>query len=29
VQTHAAAMLGITRRMLKYRMDALGIKEAE
>jgi len=25
VQTHAAAMLGITRRMLKYRMDLLGI----
>ncbi len=29
VQTHAAAMLGITRRMLKYRMDALGIKGTE
>src|SRR5437879_5748023 len=26
VQTHAAALLGITRRMLKYRMDMLGIK---
>ena len=26
VQTHAAALLGITRRMLKYRMDTLGIK---
>jgi DNA-binding NtrC family response regulator len=25
VQTHASALLGITRRMLKYRMDALGI----
>jgi len=25
VQTHAAALLGITRRMLKYRMDTLGI----
>ena len=25
VQTHAAALLGISRRMLKYRMDALGI----
>jgi DNA-binding NtrC family response regulator len=25
VQTHAAAMLGISRRMLKYRMDSLGI----
>ena len=25
VQTRAAAMLGITRRMLKYRMDALGL----
>jgi DNA-binding NtrC family response regulator len=29
VQTHAAAMLGITRRMLKYRMDMLGIGGAE
>ena len=29
VQTHAAAMLGITRRMLKYRMDALGLGGAE
>ncbi len=29
VQTHAAAMLGITRRMLKYRMDALGIGGTE
>src|SRR5213080_4904946 len=26
VQTHAATLLGITRRMLKYRMDMLGIK---
>ena len=25
VQTHAADLLGISRRMLKYRMDALGI----
>jgi len=25
VQTHAAALLGISRRMLKYRMDTLGI----
>ncbi|HEX9743178.1 MAG TPA: sigma-54 dependent transcriptional regulator [Nitrospiraceae bacterium] len=25
VQTHAAALLGISRRMLKYRMDMLGI----
>jgi DNA-binding NtrC family response regulator len=25
IQTHAAGMLGISRRMLKYRMDALGI----
>jgi len=25
VQTHASALLGISRRMLKYRMDALGI----
>ena len=25
VQTHAASLLGISRRMLKYRMDALGI----
>ena len=25
VQTHAANLLGITRRMLKYRMDTLGI----
>jgi len=29
VQTHAATMLGITRRMLKYRMDMLGIKTAD
>jgi two-component system response regulator AtoC len=29
VQTHAATMLGITRRMLKYRMDMLGIKGAD
>ena len=27
VQTRAAALLGITRRMLKYRMDMLGITE--
>ncbi|MCS6897498.1 MAG: sigma 54-interacting transcriptional regulator, partial [Nitrospira sp.] len=27
VQTHAAALLGISRRMLKYRMDALGISK--
>ncbi|HZS11863.1 MAG TPA: helix-turn-helix domain-containing protein, partial [Nitrospirales bacterium] len=25
VQTHASALLGISRRMLKYRMDMLGI----
>ena len=25
VQTHAATLLGISRRMLKYRMDLLGI----
>ncbi|MGH8865962.1 MAG: helix-turn-helix domain-containing protein, partial [Burkholderiales bacterium] len=25
IQTHAAALLGISRRMLKYRMDMLGI----
>jgi len=25
VQTHAATQLGISRRMLKYRMDTLGI----
>jgi two-component system response regulator AtoC len=29
VQTRAAAMLGITRRMLKYRMDALGLSSSE
>ena len=29
VQTHAATMLGITRRMLKYRMDMLGIKSTD
>mgnify|MGYP001560206516 FL=1 len=29
VQTRAAAMLGITRRMLKYRMDALGLSSPE
>jgi len=29
VQTHAAALLGITRRMLKYRMDMLGIKSPD
>jgi DNA-binding NtrC family response regulator len=28
VQTRAAALLGITRRMLKYRMDMLGITES-
>jgi DNA-binding NtrC family response regulator len=27
VQTHAAALLGISRRMLKYRMDMLGISK--
>lgn len=29
VQTHAAKLLGITRRMLKYRMDTLGIGRSE
>ena len=29
VQTHAAAALGISRRMLKYRMDTLGISRPE
>jgi DNA-binding NtrC family response regulator len=29
VQTHASALLGITRRMLKYRMDMLGITHAQ
>ncbi len=29
VQTRAAAMLGITRRMLKYRMDTLGLSSPE
>ncbi|MET0515894.1 MAG: sigma-54 dependent transcriptional regulator [Nitrospiraceae bacterium] len=29
VQTHAATMLGISRRMLKYRMDTLGIGRPE
>lgn len=29
VQTHAANLLGITRRMLKYRMDTLGIGRQE
>jgi DNA-binding NtrC family response regulator len=29
VQTHAAAMLGISRRMLKYRMDTLGISRPD
>jgi len=29
VQTHAAAALGISRRMLKYRMDTLGITRPE
>ncbi len=29
VQTHAASLLGITRRMLKYRMDILGINREE
>ena len=29
VQTHAATLLGISRRMLKYRMDSLGISRPE
>jgi DNA-binding NtrC family response regulator len=29
VQTHAAELLGISRRMLKYRMDTLGIGRPE
>ncbi|MFO0773959.1 MAG: sigma-54 dependent transcriptional regulator [Nitrospiraceae bacterium] len=29
VQTHAATMLGISRRMLKYRMDTLGINRPD
>jgi two-component system, NtrC family, response regulator AtoC len=29
VQTHASALLGITRRMLKYRMDMLGIRRED
>ena len=29
IQTHAAALLGISRRMLKYRMDMLGITRGE
>jgi DNA-binding NtrC family response regulator len=29
VQTHAANLLGISRRMLKYRMDTLGIGRAD
>jgi DNA-binding NtrC family response regulator len=29
VQTHASALLGISRRMLKYRMDMLGIKRED
>jgi DNA-binding NtrC family response regulator len=29
VQTHAAALLGISRRMLKYRMDTLGISRPD
>lgn len=29
VQTHAANLLGISRRMLKYRMDTLGIGRSE
>jgi DNA-binding NtrC family response regulator len=29
VQTHAASMLGISRRMLKYRMDTLGISRPD
>ncbi len=29
VQTHAATMLGISRRMLKYRMDTLGISRPD
>jgi len=27
VQSHAADMLGITRRILKYKMDKLGISQ--
>ena len=29
VQTHAAALLGISRRMLKYRMDTLGLGKSD
>ncbi|WP_447598513.1 sigma-54-dependent transcriptional regulator [Nitrospira sp. Nam80] len=29
IQTHAASMLGISRRMLKYRMDTLGISRPD
>ncbi|MEX5213951.1 MAG: sigma-54 dependent transcriptional regulator [Nitrospiraceae bacterium] len=29
IQTHAATLLGISRRMLKYRMDTLGISRPE
>jgi DNA-binding NtrC family response regulator len=29
VQTHASALLGISRRMLKYRMDMLGIRRED
>jgi DNA-binding NtrC family response regulator len=29
VQTHAANLLGISRRMLKYRMDTLGISRPD
>ena len=29
VQTHAATQLGISRRMLKYRMDTLGISRPD
>ena len=29
VQTHAAALLGISRRILKYRMDSLGISRPD
>jgi DNA-binding NtrC family response regulator len=29
IQTHAANLLGITRRMLRYKMDSFGIKPSE
>jgi DNA-binding NtrC family response regulator len=29
VQTHAANLLGISRRMLKYRMDTLGLSRPD